>query len=168
MRRSSSSWSSSSSWVVCFFAACHAASSAEDVVVYAVLAEESQMHHLDAASCSWFQFARDVIVVTERESRMKDLACAVSGVRRVEVRSLVDLTHVARRLATVVSRSRWVLMVQAYTLVRPKKLAFLLRTKADEFGVYAGFVRNASDLPYLGYLPHAAHEFGILQCRNQV
>ncbi|KAJ8607118.1 hypothetical protein CTAYLR_009151 [Chrysophaeum taylorii] len=142
-------------------------------VIYAVVAEGFQKAHVRAAACTWMRFVPrlHVVVVTEKNetSGLEGFrACQFRAVQHVRVKNVVDVTLVLSHVRELVSRWKsekwrgWVIVVQAYTLVRPQKLAYLLHTRPEEFGAYSGRTVNASQSPYLGFLPHVSHEHGIL------
>lgn len=85
------------------------------------------------------------------------------------VKSTVDYVDVIIRVYHALEPrikwdAAWLMLLHAHTLVRPRKLASLLLPGEALASVkYAGYVRNASAGPqYLGYVPHVAHEHGIL------
>ncbi|KAJ8600297.1 hypothetical protein CTAYLR_000709 [Chrysophaeum taylorii] len=150
-------------------AAAAAVAAAAERVFYVVLVDESQRDHARAAACTWLRVVAPpakTILVTER-NRSTFLAsfraCSFRPAPHLAVKSLLDYTHVVRRFATALKPADddWVVIAHAHTLVRPGKLAAMLKDR--QIGDYAGLVRNASDGPqYLGYFPHVAPEHGLV------
>lgn len=135
------------------------AKSSSGQISYVVLFEESQRAHLRAGMMTWMRLVPGTIYLAHEQKQPKGL----KGFTYMRVRSTVDYVDICRQ-AYKSTKSSWVLIMRAHTVVRPRKLSSVL---SEMEGHYGGQVRDATEgPPFLGYVPHVAHESGVLLSRE--